>query len=132
MANFNYRSQFAYSYAGQKVTLLAKVTIGASGAPTLVSTTGMGISSITRTATGKYAILLTNAFASLLDVNVNFISGTSAPAAPAVNVVTDAVSTASAPTLTIQCRDIAAAAADPANGETMLIAIDLNRSSLPN
>lgn len=129
MANLRYRSQFSYSFAGQRVKLLAQVAIGASGAPTLATNTGMGIASITRSATGKYVIALGNSFATLLSVNVISNSGTSAPAAPLVNIVDNSVSSVSAPSVTIQCRDIAAAAADPASGEILMIEVELDRSS---
>ena len=129
MPKVNYRSQFSYGFAGQAVKLRATVSIGASGAPTISSTSGMGIASMTRNGAGDYSILLTDAFQSLLDLSVVSNSGTSAPAAPNVNIRSNAVSTAAAPTLRIQMRDLTGAAADPANGEVLTISIELNRSS---
>lgn len=131
MANFNYRSQFMYSNAGNFTKLLMKVSIGAAGAPTIVAGTGMGITSMARTAAGRYVITLSKSFNSLLGLSVVSRSGASAPAAPGLNITTDAVSSSPA-TITIQFRDIAAAAADPASGEVLYVEIDLNSSSLSN
>lgn len=130
MANFLYRSQYSDSFCGQKVVLSANVSIGATGAPTVVAKTGMGILSVVRTGVGAYTITFTNPFAALLDVRVASISGSSAPAAPIIGIVANAVTTAATPNVQIQMRDIAAAAADPASGEILLINIDLDRSSL--
>jgi len=132
MSNLNYRSQFMYSNAGQFVKLLVKVSIGATGAPTVVSGTGMGIASVTRSAAGKYVIALSNTFNSLFGVQCISKSGASAPAAPVVAIAADAVSTASAPAVTIQCYNLSGAATDPASGEVLYVEIDLNRSSLSN
>jgi hypothetical protein len=130
MANFNYRSQFAYSYAGQRVTLMAQVGIGASGAPTIASRTGMGISSIVRASAGLYTITFTNPFAKLLNVQISSISGSSAPAAPVIGIVSQAVATSSAPTVVVQMRDLSGVATDPASGEILLVSIDLDRLSV--
>lgn len=129
MANRNYRSQFSYGYAGQPVTLRAKVSIGAAGAPTIQSSTGMAITSITRNSAGDYSILLSEPYASLMRVQAIFQSGASAPAAPGINIRTDAVSTAAAPIVRITCRNLSGTATDPASGEVMYIAIELNNSS---
>jgi hypothetical protein len=130
MSNVNYRSQFQYSYCGQRVSLLAQVSIGASGAPTLASKTGMGIKSIVRNSAGDYTINLTQAFAALLNLSVVSISGASAPAAPLLNIVTNSVSSSSAPLITFQLRSNSGTATDPASGEILLIVLDMDRSSL--
>jgi hypothetical protein len=132
MSNFNYRSQFHSSYAGQMVSLLAKISIGASGAPTLIPNTGMGIASIVRNSAGNYTINLSNTFYSLMGVRVTNVSGASAPAAPLVNVAVDAVKVAAAPLVTIQTRNVSNAATDPASGEILQIELLLNRSSTGN
>lgn len=129
MANLNFRSQFAYSYSAKAVKLRAKISIAAAGAPTIVSGTGMAITSIVRNGAGDYSIRLSQSYAALLDVQAVFESGTSAPAAPDLNIRTDAVATASAPILRVQFRDIAGAAADPAPGEIMHLTIELHDSS---
>lgn len=129
MSKVNYRSQFAYSFAGQPVTLRAKVSIGASGVATIASGTGMGILSITRdvSTAGLYAIVLSDKFFALMDVRASIASGASAPAAPLLNIAADAVP--SAGTLSIQFRDLTGTDADPASGEVIHLSIELNRSS---
>lgn len=118
--------QFRYSYERDLVDIQAKISIGASGAPTL--TLAKGIVSMTRNSAGNYTIKLKDQFNKLMDVKVSFISGSSAPAAPLVNVVSEQVNNAT-PSLIIQCRDIAAAAADPASGEVMLLHIQCRNAS---
>ena len=129
MPKLNYRSQFSSSFAGQAVVLRPRVSIGASGAPTIVSGTGMGVDSITRNSAGNYTILLSGPAYELMGISADIISGVSAPAAPSMNIESQAVGTIAAPTVIVQFRDIAGAAADPASGEILLIQIDLNRSS---
>lgn len=129
MAKVAYRSQFSYGFAGQACVLRPQYSIGASGAATLVSGTGMGVESITRNSAGNYTILLSGSFFQLLDLRMAIESGASAPAAPSLNIVSQAVGTVAAPAIIIQMRDIAGAAADPASGEILRLSIDLNRSS---
>lgn len=129
MSKINYRSQFSYSFAGQAVVIRAKVSIAAAGAPTIVAGTGMGIQSITRNSAGDYSILLSNPFFALLDARVSIDSGASAPAAPFMNIEADTTTSVAAPTLRVQFRDIAAAAADPASGEVLHLSLEFNRSS---
>lgn len=129
MSNVNYRSQFDYSYCGQRVSLLAKVSIAAAGAPTIASKTGMGIASMVRTAAGAYTITLTQAYAVLLGVRVSDLSGSSAPAAPIMNIISDSVSS-NPSTVSIQFRNLSGTATDPASGEVLYIEIELDRSSV--
>lgn len=132
MSNRNLRSQFIYSNAALYTKLLARVSIGSSGAPTIVSGTGMGIASVVRSSAGLYVITLQDTYNTLLGVNVISNSGASAPAAPLVNIAASAVSSLTAPHVTIQCRVPAGTATDPASGEILHIEINLNRSSLSN
>lgn len=129
MANPVYlTNQFYYSHA-QPESLFAKVSIGASGAPTLVKNTGMGISSITRSSAGKYVITLSHAYYALLGVRSTINSGTSAPAAPSVYVSADAVTSKTAPAVTV-VYNAAGTPTDPASGEVLMIEIALQKSSV--
>lgn len=131
MANRYYRSQFNFSNSAKPVTLTAKVSIGASGAPTLVSGTGMGILSVARVSAGLYDITLDRAFNGLMMVNVMPIAPSGVSAAPIINVVSEQVSNSSVPKLRIQTNDAdTPAATDPASGESLMIEIKLNDSSL--
>lgn len=119
--------QFRYSYERDLVDIQAKIDIGASGAPTL--SLAKGIVSMTRNSAGNYTIVLKDQFYLLTDVKASFISGSSAPAAPDMNVVSEQVNSSSSPSLIIQFRDIAGLAADPANGEVMLLHIQCRSAS---
>lgn len=119
--------QFRYSYERDLVDIYAKVTFGASGAPTLSN--AKGVVSITRNSAGNYTLLLKDNFYLLMDAQAVFKSGSSAPAAPAMNIVSEQVNTVSAPQMVIQFRDIAAAAADPASGEVAYLKITCRNAS---
>lgn len=129
MANPSYRTnQFHYSHA-QPESLYATVTIGASGAPTVSSLTGMGIVSITRVSAGKYTIALSHAYNNLLGVRASIKSGSSAPAAPSLYISADASSTRSAPSVTVVF-NAAGTATDPASGEIILLEVVLQKSAV--
>lgn len=131
MANRYYRSQFNFSNSAKPVTLRAKVSIGSSGAPTLVSGTGRGIASVTKTGTGVYEIQLDRAFNELMMVSVMPIASSGVSAAPIINVKSEDVSNAAAPIIEIQTSDgDTPAPTNPASGEVLMIEIQLNDSSL--
>lgn len=113
--------QFQYSYERDLAQLDLKINIGASGAPTV--NLGKGLTSITRNSAGNYTLVLKDVHNKLMGVSAAFISGASAPAAPAINVVSEAVNTVGTQTVVIQCRNAAGAATDPASGEVMLLQI---------
>lgn len=104
---------------------MLKVNIGATGAPTIAN--GKGVASIVRNSAGNYSITLKDNFNVLMSSDVMFNSGSSAPAAPLVNLVSETVS--STKIVRIQCRDIAAAAADPASGEVLMMHIICRNAS---
>lgn len=128
MANFRGRSQFSYSYAAKRVVLTAKISIGASGAPTIVSGTGQGIASIARTSAGKYTVTLSSPYNALLMIRHVINSGSSAPAAPGLYIAADN-SASTTPTIQIVTNS-AGTATDPASGEIISLQIELNDSSL--
>jgi hypothetical protein len=129
MANFRGRSQFSYSYAAKRVELSAKISIGASGAPTLVAGTGQGISSITRTSAGHYTVSLSSAYGALLMVRHIINSGSSAPAAPSLYIAADNSASFASPSIQL-VTNLAGTATDPASGEIILLQIELNDSAL--
>src|SRR5579859_3546078 len=110
-------NQFSYSFA-QPEHLYMTVSFGASGAPSIVANTGMGISSITRSSAGKYIIALSHAYNGLLSVEIKSISSSAAPAAPISYIVSDASTSSTAPAITVQFDNLSAAATDPASGES--------------
>jgi hypothetical protein len=118
MASKHHYTQFSYGLERNAVTLYATVDFNASSAPTLKSwsvsgagtgayattTTGFkGITSVARTAQGKYTFTLDENFVRLLDVQYAFkaIDGVTSPLALTMFVMTEAVTSTSAPTIVI-------------------------------
>lgn len=139
MANRYYRSQFNFSNSAKPVTLRAKAAIGASGAVTgnaPVSGTGRGIASISKVSTGVYDIVLDRPFNGLMMVKLMAIASSGVPAAPVMVVKSEQVSNSSSPKIRIQTNaatsasDTTLIATNPASGETLMIEIQLNDSSL--
>ncbi len=102
--------------------LYAKVTIGASGAPTLVSP--VGIASIVRNSAGNYTLTLQDKYISLKFFRVSF----KASSAQDMNAQIIAEDVASAKTVNFVCLT-GASATDPASGQTMLIKLELKNTS---
>lgn len=78
----NYLSQRIFNWHAYPVQMDAQVSIGASGAPTLVSSssaysipTSRGIKSITRLTTGIYQVQFDDNFSQLLDCHARFTAG---------------------------------------------------------
>lgn len=122
--------QFRYSLETAVTDIFARVSIGASGAPTLVSSaTCQGILSISRSSAGKYVLTLTDPYVRVLGINVVTQLSSGLPASADVAVVTDAVSTATAPAVTFTM-SAAGVATDPSNGSILLIQLILKNSSI--
>jgi hypothetical protein len=66
--------QFQYTYYTEVHNVFGKATIGASGAPTLVPAQSRGITSITRTAQGKYRLVLDSKYPYFLSGSVTHMS----------------------------------------------------------
>lgn len=66
--------QFNYSYYTGVHNVFGKATIGALGAPTLVTAQSRGITSITRTAQGKYRIVLDAAYPYMMCANIEHMA----------------------------------------------------------
>lgn len=110
------------------VELFLRVTFGASGDPTLDTTHSKGITSITRSAAGKYVIVLADSYARLMHVS-NMILEADDPAAPVLQLIAEDVDSATSPQFTIQCLAAdAATATDPASGEEFRMKIVLKDS----
>jgi hypothetical protein len=120
-------NQFRYQLENAMVDLFVRVSIGAAGAPTLSTTYAKGVASISRSAAGRYVITLQDKYNNLMGIECSFLIA-GIPAAPIASIFADNVAASGA--LTIQCADAAGAAADPANGEVMLLKISLKNSSV--
>lgn len=113
------------------VNLSAAVSIGASGAPTTTALQIKGIASVVRSATGRYVITLQDQYVRLLAAQVTVVGTTardSATVGTDVKVYASAV-TASTPTVTIQAVKADGTAADPGNGDQLLVLLTLKASS---
>ena len=111
--------------------LYLKATIGGTGAPTLVAADSLGIKSITRTTTGDYTITLgtpsgdTEKYNKLLWADGKLLD----PDAEDIRVQIDTDSISSAGTMKI-LTVTGGSAADPSNGATLMMALDVKNSSV--
>lgn len=123
MANRNFNRKQALDKEIKEI--YAKVTIGSSGAPTLVAASSMGVASISRTSAGLYVLTLQDKYMSLRHFNCSIAT----PDAEDIvsNLVSESV--ASAKTVTFRCT-AEGVAADPASGDSFLIALQLKNSSV--
>lgn len=115
------------------VHLYAKVTIGATGAPTLVSASSKGIASVARNSAGEYKITLSDKYTSLLWGNVNLLTTTGSDPATVGVVGRLEADQVSAATPYVQVQFFAmddGAAADPASGATVLVKLELKNSTV--
>lgn len=105
--------------------LYAKVTIGASGAPTLVAASSVGIASIARNSAGNYTLTLQDKYVALKFFQVTFLDDNTQDLKAQVH--TDSIASAA----TIQFLTLTAASAtDPQSGQTMLIKLELKNSTV--
>lgn len=114
------------------VTLFAKVTVGAAGAPTLTS--GKGITSVTRNSAGKYTFLLDDSYNTFLYGDVTVMNSTLSDPSVAgtkANLFSEAVATVAAPTVVFQfTKSTDGSALDPANGAVFFVVLHIRNSSV--
>lgn len=149
MANRSF-SQYQYSMVKGRVTLFARVTIGATGAPTLTKwnpgtgtftaapTTGSGpyaigcegVKSITRISTGVYNLLLQDTYQRLLEFDVIFSNATGLPTTSPGLWTTGTDVRTLATGIKFTTINSSGAAADPASGDVMQIYADLQNAGV--
>jgi hypothetical protein len=134
MANRFFNSAF-YSMVKNPVLLFARVTIGGTGACTLVASGSKGVSSITRTSAGLYVLTLQDVYVGLISCHAVRTLASGIPAAPGYSVVSNTVTTTK--TITVQFSgatasgDTTLVATDPSSGTTLDFQIWLSNSSAP-
>lgn len=139
MANRSYvRNQM--SLVRNPVSLYAKVSIGAVGAPTLqilpAPNKCMGIYSMVRTGAGAYTVNLglsstsVDTYQYLLSAHAITLDGTNPSTWACMQVVQDNSATISVPNLHIEFLDFAGAPVDPASGSVILLKLELSNSSV--
>lgn len=133
MAN-RYFTQFIKSLQKDPVLLFARVTFGASGAPTLDASKSKGIKSITRTGAGAYTVTLggggpnganADVYPALLQLKHCFLNAT-APASPGMYIVSETVKTNGQINIVFNA---AGTATDPASGEEVKLSFFLTNST---
>ncbi len=120
MANRNFNRH--QSLEKEIKSLYLDVAIGASGAPTL--TAGLGTTSIARTATGRYDITLDDKYTRLMSMSLQYLNSTSSDLTSQLT----AEDVNGAKTVSFATK-AAAVDADPADGDRLLIRLDLKNSS---
>lgn len=123
-------TQFRYSYENQVCDIFARISIGATGAPTLVATVpnpNQGIVSIVRNSAGRYTLTLKSNFGRLMMLKHVFLNAT-APAAPGMYIISDNSASAT-PTIVLQFNS-GGTSTDPGSGEVMMLQLSLKNSSV--
>ena len=123
MANRNF--QRVQSLTREVKILHAKATIGASGAPTLVTDSSVGVASITRDSAGVYIITLDDKYSSLNHFQVI----QQAAAAEDLTFQIESEDVNGAKTIQFQCK-AAAVETDPSDGSTLFIRMELKNTSV--
>jgi hypothetical protein len=139
MAN-RWGNQFTHSLIKDTWNIHARVTFGASGAPTLVQgnpAASPGVVSITQNATGQYTFVF-GTQAGMLDVWPRFLhgsayfnAGSAAAAAPIMSTITNSTATAGTCSIKIRLVDYAGADANPASGEVGHFCFTFSNSTAP-
>lgn len=131
MAN-RYLQQFTESAVHKLALIFCNFTTAAAGAVVAGSVKGNLVSSITRTATGKYEVLLEDKWARLLSMNFavaqNAAGNSNVGSVEIVGNVQTAI-ISDTPVIVIQCLDFAGAAVDPTSGVTLMLDFAVSNSS---
>jgi hypothetical protein len=106
-------------------TLYAKISIGASGAPTLVKPGSLGIASVSKVSTGLYRITLEDAYPALLGARV--ISLASSAADVTFQVKLETVS--STKLVEVFCL-ASGSVVEPASGTVLFVELSLKNTSV--
>jgi hypothetical protein len=127
MANRNWNR--AQNLEKEVKSIFARVTIGASGAPTL--TKGPGFASIARDSAGLYTVTLQDQYNRLMHVSITQLE---ADLEDLAFQVTADNTTTSTKTFQFVCKaydgDGAVAATDPSSGSILLIKVDLKNTTV--
>lgn len=123
MANRNFHR--LQSLTREVKHLHAKVSIGASGAPTLDTNLSIGVASITRDSAGVYILTLDDKYNALIDFSVMQV----AASAEDLTFQIESEDVDGAKTIQFQCK-AAAVETDPSDGSSLLIKIALKNTSV--
>lgn len=121
-------------------SIYGRVNFGATGAPTLVQgnpPASPGIVSVTRNAAGQFTFVfgtqagMLDVWPRILGAQVMYNSGSSAPAACSMAIITNSVATAGTCSLKVRLSDFAGADVDPASGEIGYFEFIFTNSNAP-
>lgn len=128
MANRRF-NQFRFALENKMTDIYMRATIGATGAPTLVTAKSKGVASIARTGVGAYTITLQDSYVDLFSVipTITFASGSPVSGAMMVVRAQDVVS---AKTIQIALLDGSFAAAELASGAVLGLKFELKNSGV--
>lgn len=126
-------TQWMWSLEKNPVCLWTRVTIGASGAPTLDGINSKGVASIVRNSAGNYTVTFgtnqsTNTYNNIFFANKEFFVASGNPAAPHMYVVSQTVRTNGQLVLQFLAAN-GTAATDPGNGEVIRLQFDMKIST---
>jgi hypothetical protein len=135
MSNRQYNE---YSLCQEKrvINVFAKVTFGATGAPTLSAINSKGVLSVTRNGAGDYTFVFgvsasrLDSFVKLLGVDYVFNSGAAAPASPSMYIKADTTTSTATASINI-IFNLAGVATDPASGEIVYLQFIFGDSTAP-
>lgn len=105
--------------------LYCKISIGATGAPTLVSGSKYGFASISRTSAGLYALVLQDKYSSLKSIQGTFLSAS----AEDIRLQLKSETVSSTKILTFFTL-AAAVATDPANGTIIILKVEVKNTNV--
>lgn len=116
------------------MTLFGQFAVGATGAPTLATAASKGITSVVRNSAGKYTVTLQDSYAAFLWADAKLLDATNSDPTTVgcvAKLVSASVNGATA-TVVIQFYDTVSpfTAADPRNGATVLLKVELRNSSV--
>lgn len=129
-----YFNQFQLALEKKVESIFAKVSFGATGAPTLSNPNCKGIVSVTRNSAGVYTFVFGSSVAAkdtyykLLLVKHVFNSGASAPASPGMYIKSDLTNIAASASIQIVF-NAAGTATDPASGEIVYLEFQFSDSN---
>lgn len=126
MAN-RWFNQFQRVLDKEVVTVLCKVTFGATGAPTIAAASSKGVVSVTRNAQGNFTFVFgtssssLDTYKNLASVSVVYntvaVGASTAAAAPGLQVVGDSIATSGTASVKLMTTNTSGSATDPASGE---------------
>lgn len=121
----NRRFHRVQSLAREVKSVYGRVSIGASGAPTLVAASSIGVASVERDSAGVYIVTLDDKYHSLLHASVMHLEAT----AEDLTFQVESEDVDGAKTIQIQCK-AAAVETDPSDGSVLLLKFELKNTNV--